>query len=330
MCSMKKTIYMLGILCALLLGTAVPAGIAVPVVGIPPPPPYAGEAARAAVPLAIDVHLEQVSFAAHKLSGDIHVVADRAAEHITRITLFSPSLKIDTAVIDTVRGEFLLNTREGILIVKTLGLGDFRFNGKINLARQELDLHGEFREIPLESMLSALSGASSALSGKAVGTVRIQGTWDALSYKGCVRMHDGVLKGFPFNEALFNFSGTYPYCALTNSYVESNDARYALEGMFGVEDLADMEKMYLTVSPEKLVIDGWTISQNKGAQADTVNFSKNDGSAFTVGFDRAGDNARDTERMEVEFKKTVGIDTFLKFKMQNSASSLLVGKQVEF
>jgi len=309
------------------LGTAVPAGIAVPVVGIPP---YVGEVACSTVPFSIDVHLEQVSFAAHKLSGDIHVVADRAAEYITRITLFSPSLKIDTTVIDTVRGEFLLNAREGILIVKTLGLGDFRFNGKINLAKQELDLYGEFREMPLESMLTALSGASSALAGKAAGTIRIQGAWDSLSYKGCVRMHDGVLKGFPFDEALFNFAGTYPYCALSDSYVESNDARYALEGMFGVEDLADMEKMYLAVSPEKLVIDGWTVSQGKGAEADTVNFSKHDGSAFTVGFGRAGNNARDPERTDMEFKKTLGLDTFLKLKIQNSTSSLLVGKQVEF
>jgi len=324
---MKKIFCTGGILCALLLGTAVPAGIAVPVISIPP---SVGEGALSTVPFAIDVHLEQISFAAHKLSGDIHVVADRAAENITRITFFSPSLKIDTAVIDPVRGEFLLNSREGILIVKTLGLGDFRFNGKINLAKQELDLSGEFGEIPLENILTALSGTSSALAGKAAGKVRIQGAWDSLSYKGCVRMHDGVLKGFPFNEALFNFAGTYPYCALTNSYVENNEARYALEGMFGIEDLADMEKMYLSVSPEKLVIDGWTVSQGKGAEADTVNFSKHDGSAFTVGFGRAGDNARDTEHSDMEFKKALGLDTFLKLKIQNSTSSLLVGKQVEF
>jgi|GEM_PF-3460641 len=280
-------------------------------------------------PLETVFHVQDLKLQHVSLSGDIHCGVSRVSADVTSIVLSSEKLVINGETLQNVRGEFLLHNN-GTLIVKALDLDMFFLSGKVDLTKQELDLNGELRSVPIEDVFFLLAGKS-MLFGKASGKIKIQGSFDAWQYKGFLAMERGTIKGFPFSEALFHYAGNYLYCTLSNSYIKSEDVRYNIDGTLGLQELADLEKVGLNIMPERLVIDGWKVSQQPATTNDTLLFSKKGGSNFSVDFDsNKSDSSKENPGVGVAFQKTLGVDNFLKFRMHEGTSSVVVGKQIDF
>lgn len=280
-------------------------------------------------PLETVFHVQNLKLQQVSLSGDVRCSVSRVSSDVTSIVLSAAKLVVNGEILQDVRGEFLLHNN-GTLIVKALDLDLFFLSGKVDLTKQEIELSGELRSVPIEEVFTLLSGKS-MLFGKASGKIKIQGSFDAWQYKGYLAMESGVIKGFSFSEALFNYAGNYLYCTLSNSYIKSEDVRYNIDGTLGLQELADLEKVGFNIMPERLVIDGWKVSQKPDTMNDTVLISKKGGSNFSVDFDsNKNDVSKENSGVGVAFQKTLGVDNFLKFRMHEGSSSVVVGKQIDF
>lgn len=276
--------------------------------------------------LQIDVQLQQFTYQNISLDGTIHCMVSVVKPEVVKVSFTADTLSVNSRPMKNIKGELLLSDKG--IIVKGIEFDSFLVSGKIDLKQNLLDLSGEMRLTPINTVFDLFS-AKPILQGMSTGRIRIEGALDAPYYKGYLAVESGTLREFPFSEAMFNFSGNYPFCLIENSYLKADDVKYMVEGMLGVNELADMSHVTMNISPEKVVIDGWKISQQRGA-TDSVVISKKGGSNFS--FNVNGNSNESTEQAPtgVEFKKTLGSDKFFKFKVNNSSSSLVVGKEIGF